>query len=311
MTPLRSLRLGVALAGVLGAVSPSCIGLDGFLFAGKPVDAYRFEYSSAFPDRFRVPAALRDSREYRARDGTVVWVVTLRQPDPTAATASTVIYHHGQSENIDPYWERMGMLWGMGANVIAYDYPGYGKTPGTPTEASVFATARAATEYARSLAPTIDLARIYHYGFSMGSGPATYMTATTPAVRGLILEAPFLSIDALVADGSLVVPRSFVVTASFDNRSRIVAAARAALQGVLIFHGTRDAYVQTRHGDELDRAVADAETAGALPRGRHRLVHIEGAEHGNVPCSSVDDDPCTPRAMDHPYFVELGRFLTP
>jgi hypothetical protein len=225
------------------------------------------------------------------------------------ASAPTIIYSHGQSANLDRYWERISILWAQGANVVAYDYPGYGKTPGHTTEAGVYATAQAAIEFVQSLGTQIDQRRVYQYGFSMGTGPATHMAAFGPVVHGLILEAPFTSINALVADGAIVAPRSFVLTASFDNLAKIVRAAERTDLGVLIFHGTEDNYVQTKYGQQLDDACAAAETVGELEPMRHRLVLVDGADHGEIPCPAGDNPTCVPDAPTAAYYVRLNEFL--
>jgi alpha-beta hydrolase superfamily lysophospholipase len=305
---MRSVLHGV-LAIASSMTTTSCIGLDGFLFTGQRLDHYTLAYSDAFPSSFRVPEALREVQSVTASDGTVTWLVFARQEGAAMATAPTIVYSHGQSANIDRYWERVSILWSQGANVVAYDYPGYGMTPGHTTEAGVYATAQAATDFVRSLGSQIDQRRVFQYGFSMGTGAATQMAAFGPVVHGLILEAPFTSINALVADGAIVAPRSFVLTASFDNLAKIVRAAQRTDLGVLIFHGTDDNYVQTKYGQQLDQAMADAETTGALMPMRHRLVLIEGADHSEIPCPAGDNPTCQPDAPTAAYYTNLREFL--
>jgi alpha-beta hydrolase superfamily lysophospholipase len=309
------MKLRLASAVVLFACSASsCMSLNAFLYASTSLDAYTFPYGDPWPADRRVPTDDRSDQIHVASDGTHVALVLARQPGSAMRSAPTVIYHHGQSDNIDRYWERASLIWSLGANVVAYDYPSYGRTPGTPSESTVYATARAALEYVHSLA--IDQTRIFHYGFSMGSGPATEMAATTGPTRGLILESAFTSIDALVADGTLLVPRSFVVNNSFNNLSKIRRAATNTQLGVLLFHGDSDTYVQTRYGIELDAEIASGEAVGTLPApipvGRHQLFLIPGADHGEVPCVPPGDDPCHLRVLVNPtdtYVTQLRAFL--
>lgn len=310
VNPARGAMLALAVA--MTASSASCFGLDGFLFAGEHEDRYALAYDPEWPAQYRVPEAMREVRQLSATDGsgTTTWAVWARQPGADMATAPTIVYSHGQSANIDRYWERVSLLWGeLHANVLAYDYPGYGMVPGHATEAGVYATAGLAMQFVQALGAQIDQSRVYQYGFSMGSGPATQLAAFGPHVRGLVLEAPFTSIDALVADGAFVAPRSFVVTASFDNLGKIVRAAQNTTVGVLIVHGGHDTYVQTRYGRQLDQALADAELSGNLPAMRHRFVQIDGADHGEVPCVGPGDDPCVVRPLTSPYFTALRDFL--
>ncbi len=302
----------VTLAIAVAVFSASCFGLDGFLFTGEHEDRYALAYDPAWPAQYRVPETLREVRQLTATDGSgaTTWVVWMHQDGTAMATAPTIIYSHGQSANIDRYWERASLLWGeFHANVLVYDYPGYGMVPGNATEAGVYATASLAMQFVQGLGAQIDQSRVFQYGFSMGSGPATQLAAFGPHVRGLILEAPFTSIDAMVADGAIIVPRSFVVTASFDNLGKIVRAAQNTTVGVLIVHGSHDTYVQTRYGRQLDQALADAELSGNLPAMRHRFVLVDGADHGEIPCMPGGDDPCTVRPLTSPYFTALHEFF--
>lgn len=284
--------------------STSCVGLDGFFFNPRRTEQYTLPYRDGFwPMDPRVPEELREVLALRDENGTVIaYAVFARQPGDAMARAPTVLYHHGNAENIDRYWERVNHIWALGANVLVYDYPGYGRSPGTPTEEGIYRTARAALAYLYSLGTAIDSSRIFHYGFSLGSAPATELASRQPC-RGLILEAPFTSVAGLAADGSLVVPRSFVMTNRFDNRSKIRDAARLASSNaprertvVLIFHGTEDDFVQTKYGEQL----AD-EVRRHPPAGNVRLELIPGARHGDVPL--VGD------RMDGRYSRVLREFL--
>jgi fermentation-respiration switch protein FrsA (DUF1100 family) len=305
----RVARVLATIAVIALTASPSCMSLDSFLYTATPLTAYSFPYPTGWPTQFTVPDSLRTQQIYTAHDGTQVALVYARQPAPLESTSATVIYHHGQSDNLDRYWERVGILWGLGVNVVAYDYPGYGMTPGTPSEATVYATAYATVEWTHALGTEIDQSKVFQYGFSLGSGPATQMAYSTGPTRGLILEAAFTSIDALVADGALVVPRSFVMSNSFNNLSKIRHAAATARNGLLAFHGTADTYVQTRYSVELDQEVADGEATHEVPPGHHQLILIPGADHSEVPCVGPGDNPCMLRPIDGPYFTLLREFL--
>lgn len=69
------------------------------------------------------------------------------------------------------------------------DYPGYGLSEGKPSEKTMFQTALAAYDYAVNL-DTIDKNNVVIMGYSIGTGPATYL-ASQRDVKGLILLAPY------------------------------------------------------------------------------------------------------------------------
>ncbi len=266
----------------------ACASLDSFLYNPKRVDRYALAYDSSVPEFQRVPVELREELQLTADNGSIVHAVMAYRPIADRSSAPTLLYHHGNKFGIDEYWVRVSHLWSLGANVLIYDYPGYGRCEGTPTEAGIYAHAKAATGYLRTLGSRIDQDRIFHYGYSLGGGPAIESAKSFGSFHGLIIESTFASVAALVEDGSLVVPRSFVTNNEFNNVGKIRDAAARASIGALIFHGTADDFVQPKYGEQLFDAIS--------PTTQRTLVRIEGADHGGVPDSPRYDD-------------ELRRFL--
>lgn len=285
-------RIGIAIAAV---ALTDCLSLDSFVIGGPETSQYALEYPDGWPEERKIPQELREEVQMMASDGTIVYGIFARRPDPTMGTSPTVLYSHGQSNHIDSYWARASHIWSLGANVLIYDYRGYGRTEGETTEEGIYTDARAALMYLRSLGSRIDQNRIFLYGYSLGGGPSTELAATN-RLRGTILESTFTSIDGIAADSSYVLPGSFVLSTHFDNRSRIRLAARNSMRGVLFFHGSDDDYVHVGHSAELDAEIAMEPAAGA-----HQLIIIEGADHGNVP--TVGD------SLSPLYSSNLQRFL--
>jgi fermentation-respiration switch protein FrsA (DUF1100 family) len=259
----------------------ACASLDAFLYNPKRVDHYTFAYDASVPEKWRVPDALREEPTMPADDGSTVYAVMLWRPPAERATAPTILYHHGNKWGIDEYWVRASHLWSLGANVLVYDYPGYGRCDGTPTEAGIYSHARAALGYLRGLGAAIDQGRLFNYGYSLGGGPAIDTAAHHGPFRGLVTESTFASVAALVEDGSLVVPRSFVTRNVFDNVGKMQSAAIASTSGALVFHGDADDFVQPKYAEQLFDAIG-----AAAPR---QLVRVPGADHGTVPDSPLYD----------------------
>lgn len=302
---MRSILTHAAVALIGALVSSSCISLDSFFFNPTKIpdgqDYTLATYPAGFPEAMKIPADRIERLVLTAEDGSTVFAAIARHPD--AATRATVLYHHGNASNIDGYWPRAATLFALGVNVLVYDYPGYGRSPGTPSEAGVYRAARAAYNYLRSAAAGIDTDRIFHYGYSLGSAAATQM-AWESLSAGLILEAPFTSVMALAADSSLLIPSSFLMSHRFDNKSKIRLASQRAARGVLIIHGTADDYVQTKYGRELWATICREPVAN-----RATLALIEGADHGHAACANHDDQPCLPAQPGSLYLEQVRAFL--
>ena len=190
----------------------------------------------------------------------VVW-------SPVPGAKKAVLFAHGNAEDLRFVRGRVERFNRLGWSVLAYDYPGYGRTPGEPTEKSVYAAAETAF---RNLVEERGFAEgdVVVCGYSIGSGPACYL-AERHDVGGLLLFAPFKSAIRVVT-GVRILPID-----PFPNLAR-VPRTRCP---VLVFHGTADRVIPFSHG----RAVA----AAAGERGR--FVPVPGASHEAV-CTALPFD---------------------
>ncbi len=179
---------------------------------------------------------------------------------PAKGATRAILFSHGNAEDLRHVHSRIERFNRLGLSVLSYDYPGYGRTPGKPTEASVYSSAETAF---RHLVDNCGFAEsnILVAGHSIGSGPACYL-AEKHDVGGLLLFAPFKSAPRVV---------THVRCLPFDPFPNIARIPRTRCP-VLVVHGTADKVISFRHG----KAVAKA--AG----GRARLVLIPDAPHETI-----------------------------
>ena len=169
----------------------------------------------------------------------------------TDGVAPLIIFFNGNgscaSRMIDDfdrsgYWDMTG-----GANFMTIDYPGYGQSQGRPSQNSIFAMARTAYDYAASR-PDVDPERIIVEGYSLGTGPATYL-ASQRDVAGLVLIAPYDSGVSLYNSQFNIFhgPLTLLVTQRFNSAAY---AAHVAVSP-LIITSTSDTTIRSTLSEAL------------------------------------------------------------
>jgi abhydrolase domain-containing protein 17 len=164
---------------------------------------------------------------------------------PNPQSAYTVLFIHGNAEDLGdarPWLERLHS-WGF--SVFAYDYRGYGTSDGTPSEQNAYQDADAAFVY---LTQTLKIPpeRIIVYGRSLGGGSATEI-ASRYAVAGLILESSFTSAFRVV------LPFPILPFDKFSNLDKL----RKVRCPVLVMHGQADQIIPIQHGQTLFKAASE------------------------------------------------------
>lgn len=158
---------------------------------------------------------------------------------PNQRAHFTILYSHGQSEDLGDSAEALAVLHKLGVAVFAYDYEGYGTSQGTPSEDHAYRDIDAAYDYlTRTLG--IPSERIIAYGFSMGSGPAVDLASRKP-VAGLILESAFASAFRVY------LPVRILPFDKFDNLRKIADVSGPTL----ILHAMHDSLIPVRQAEQL------------------------------------------------------------
>jgi uncharacterized protein len=215
------------------------------------------------PESAQIPGALR------AAGGEAIWleadgnrVEAWFLPAKVAGPAPLILNMHGNGELIDQWAQHVAPLRAAGMGVLLVEYPGYGRSQGSPSEKSITATMLAAYDWAVAHS-RVDARNIVAHGRSMGGGAAGQLLKHR-AVAALVLESTYTSLgDMVKAHG---VP-DFLVT----NRLDTLEALRAYRGPVLVLHGARDGAIPASHGRTL---------AAASPRAR--LV-IQDCGHNDCP----------------------------
>lgn len=205
------------------------------------------------------PASYRDNStiiKLTASDGLKISALYL----PNEKADYTILYSHGNAEDLGdilPWLERLRCA---GFAVFAYDYHGYGTSEGKPTERNSYRDIDAAYDYLTGQLK-VPPQRIIAHGYSVGGGPAVDLAARRP-LAGLILESSFITAFRVVTR----IPLS-----PFDCFRNIDKIKKAHVP-VLVIHGSDDRVVPVSHGERLFKEAGEPK----------RFLRVAGADHMNL-----------------------------
>ena len=151
----------------------------------------------------------------------------------------TVLYSHGNAVDIGNLYGFFTMYRDLGFSVLAYDYCGYGTSPGKPTAENACLAADAALKYLVEKRG-LNLNEIIIHGRSVGGGPALYL-ARKNKVAGLIVESSFVSAFRVLTRIPIL---------PFDKFKNINLIDKVNCP-VLVIHGKKDRTISFWHGEKL------------------------------------------------------------
>lgn len=117
---------------------------------------------------------------------------------PAEGARATVLFCHGNAGNIGTRVDTIRILHDFGVHVFAFDYRGYGKSRGIPSERGTRLDALAAYEVVRSKHGDMEEPPVILYGRSLGGSVAMQLASERPAL-GVIVESAFSSILDMAA----------------------------------------------------------------------------------------------------------------
>jgi fermentation-respiration switch protein FrsA (DUF1100 family) len=163
--------------------------------------------------------------------------------------APAVIYAHGNGELIDLWPNELKRFNRLGIGVFLVEYPGYGRSEGTPSQKNIRETFNNAYDILTAR-KDVDPAKIILFGRSLGGGAVCLLAAERPSAA-LILMSTFTGTRSFAK--KFFVP-GFLVRDPFDNLSVI----RHYFKPVLVIHGKFDDVVPYAHGTSLYESTPHA-----------------------------------------------------
>lgn len=189
-----------------------------------------------------------------------------------AISLGHVLLCHGNAGNVGDRLLHARLLTDAGFDVLSFDYRGYGKSTGSPTEEGTYHDARAAL---RALARQegVDPKRVFYIGESLGGGVAVALAREAPP-RGLVLLSAFTSVRDMARRHYPIIPAPLVPDA-YPSLQRI----RALEAPLLVMHGDRDEIVPVEQGKALHEAAPGPKRLHLFPGAGHNdLLSLAGRE---------------------------------
>lgn len=185
---------------------------------------------------------------------------------PATNSDQALLYAHGNAGNLSHRGRSiMRLREKLGVSVLIIDYPGYGKSPGSPSEMGCYQAYDAGYNWLtdmKKFAPK----NIVLYGGSLGGGVATDL-ASRKDHRALVLVKTYTSVpDAACAIyWWLPIPIRTIMTNRFDS----IAKIDKCWQPIFIAHGTADEIIPHSHGERLYEAANEPKRFLSIPGNRH------------------------------------------
>lgn len=184
---------------------------------------------------------------------------------PAVAGQPTIIFMHGNADGLQASAAMTRAFADAGYGLMLVGYRGYNCAAGTPSEAGLYADARA---FIRAvLADNFAESNLVLMGYSLGTGVATQM-ATEFKARALVLVAPFLSLPDMAQVRFPFYPAYSMVTDKFANKAKI----KSINMPLFVTHGDADITVPFYQGEEL----------AALAMEPKQFLPVAGANHMNL-----------------------------
>ncbi|MFH1214956.1 MAG: alpha/beta hydrolase [Pseudomonadota bacterium] len=173
---------------------------------------------------------------------------------PADSDKSVILFCHGNGGNISHRLETIDIIHRLGHPLFIFDYRGYGKSEGHPTETGTYLDVEAAWNYLIH-EQKIPASRIILFGRSLG-GPIAAWISSRKAPRACILESSFTSAPAMAAAMYPFFPAGILCRFRYDT----LAAVKNINCPLLIIHSPEDEIIPFRHGLTLFEAAHEPKT---------------------------------------------------
>lgn len=187
------------------------------------------------------------------------------------ASKYTILYVHGNAEDLGDIQLILRQLRDIGFSVFAYDYRGYGTSQGQPSECTAYRDIETAYNYLIQQL-TVPAQRIIAFGRSVGGGSVVDLAVRKP-LAGLIVESSFTTAFRVVLPFPIL---------PFDKFPNIHKIKRVTCP-VLIMHGKADNVIPFQHGQKLFAAANEPKLSLWVERADHNdFMWVAGEQYADI-----------------------------
>ncbi|MCB8932467.1 MAG: alpha/beta hydrolase [Fimbriimonadaceae bacterium] len=183
---------------------------------------------------------------------------------PAKDARLTLLFAHGNGGNITTRRDVAIGLRKLGMNVLLFDYRGYGRSEGSPSESGLYLDAEAALAFLKEKG--IPSQRVVLFGESLGTAVVAEMAVRHKAAA-IILESPFTNIPDM-ARLIVPIPMGWALSHRFDTLRK----APRFQSPLLVIHGTDDDLVPYEFGQRVFQSAPQPK----------RFFGVGGAHHNDV-----------------------------
>ncbi len=199
---------------------------------------------------------------------------------PCEGSERTILYSHGNAGNLSDRGDSiLKMRKHLSASVLIFDYPGYGKSTGFPSETGCYQAADAAYAYLVDVQKR-DPQQLILWGGSLGGSVAIDLAVRKPHQRVVVVKS-FTSVPDVGGRWYPWIPVRWIMRNQFRSIDKIVNVRTP----ILIAQADEDRIIPFAHGEALFQAANEPKT----------FVRLVGQDHND----SLGSD----------FYDEVRRFL--
>ncbi len=249
--------------------------VPGVIFIAYCIRFYRmqprilYQYYASLEVKARHYSITYEEIYYQTVDGETIsaWYIPTETKEGQPSER-VVLFCHGNAGNIAQRIDSFKVFQGLGLNIFIFDYRGYGRSSGRPSEKGTYRDADGAWSY------VVDVLKfkpenIILFGRSLGGAVSAYLAEKHP-FRAWIIESSFTSIPDMAKQLFPWQPIKWLTRYQYNTLKRI----KNVHCPVLVIHSPDDTLIPYSHGRRLYEA-ANLPKAFLRIRGNHIYGFIE------------------------------------